>query len=209
MSVPPAEPAARTAPYHHGNLRQALLETGLAHLETLGPDKISLRALARDIGVSQTAPYRHFRDKSALLAALAAEGFRRLKTTTENAVEQAESHEDRMVEGGLAYIRFARAQPALYKLMFGPVLAEMAQFEDLQQAGHEAFGVIVRIVRPAIEAGAFDAGDPMIAAQTAWALVHGLASLAIDRQLGRHDSEQALEARLRAALRLALKGFSA
>ncbi|RMF17491.1 MAG: TetR/AcrR family transcriptional regulator [Gammaproteobacteria bacterium] len=204
-------PAGRDAStsYHHGNLRQALLETGRAHLEAVGPDKISLRALAREIGVSQTAPYRHFRDKMALLAALAAEGFRTLQAETEQAVARAASHEDRMVEGGLAYIHFAQSQPALYKLMFGPVMAEVEQHEELRVAGEAAFNVILRMVRQAIDEGAYAPADPLIAAQTAWALVHGLASLAIDRQLGRHTSAEALDQRLRAAIRLALAGFSA
>ena len=67
-----------TPSYHHGNLRTALLEKAKEHLIEKGPDKISLRALAREIGVSQTAPYRHFPDKTMLLAALAAEGFKQL-----------------------------------------------------------------------------------------------------------------------------------
>ena len=119
-------------PYHHGNLKQALLDKALDHLRLHGPDKISLRALARDVGVSQTAPYRHFADKTALLAALAAEGFRRLYKVSHSDTAADDSAAEALQKSGKAYIYFALDNPELYRLMFGPMLSPDDDFAELE-----------------------------------------------------------------------------
>src|SRR5688572_9314104 len=108
----------RTA-YHHGNLRQALVEAGLAHLESAEHGEISLRDLARQVGVSANAVCRQFADKEAVLAALAAEGFRRLRAAQTAAETSNRDAADVLQAAGRGYVAFARANPALYRLMFG------------------------------------------------------------------------------------------
>lgn len=166
--------------YHHGNLRQALLEVALRHLQTLGPDKISLRALAREVGVSQTAPYRHFDDKNALLAALAEDGYRRLTAATTLDARAPGDAVERLYRSGLCYIRFAQEHPELYKLMFGPVIEQPLSYPALQEAGSEAFNVILELVQAGIASGAFAEENPQLLAMSCWAMVHGIASLLID-----------------------------
>jgi len=169
-------------PYHHGNLKQALLDKALDHLRLHGPDKISLRALARDVGVSQTAPYRHFEDKTALLAALATEGFRRLYNVSHSAMGVEGSAADALQMSGKAYIHFALDNPELYRLMFGPMLSPDDDFAELEEAGGNAFNVIVSLVQRGIETGEFVDKDPLLVANSTWAMVHGISSLMLDRR---------------------------
>jgi AcrR family transcriptional regulator len=175
----PRRPPPRSA-YHHGNLRQALIEAGLAHLERNDADTLSLRDLARRTGVSANAVYRHFEDKAALQAALAAEGFRRLLAEQKAAAEAHRSPRVTLLEAGRAYLRFARSQPALYRLMFGHYGATHRQGE-LGEAAVASFGELGRQV-----GAAFDLADtdPRVAPSTVyvWALVHGLSALWIDGQ---------------------------
>ena len=166
--------------YHHGNLRQELLEKALEQLKQVGPDKVSLRALAREIGVSQTAPYRHFSDKNALLAALAAQGYHQLTHQTKIATVDCQDAAEKMVRSGLAYILFARQNPELYKLMFGPVIECPLDYPDLSEAGQAAFQVILHICEQGVQSGRFTNQDASLLAHSTWAMVHGMASLWID-----------------------------
>ncbi|WP_250656972.1 TetR/AcrR family transcriptional regulator [Alkalimarinus coralli] len=173
---------AQVQPYHHGNLKQALLDTALEHLRLHGPDKISLRALARDVGVSQTAPYRHFEDKTALLAALATEGFRRLYDASHSTLKAECSAADALQMSGKSYIHFALDNPELYRLMFGPMLSPDDDFPELEEAGGNAFRVIVSLVQRGIDSGEFVNKDPLLVANSTWAMVHGISSLMLDRR---------------------------
>ena len=175
----PKTPAPRSA-YHHGNLREALIEAGLAHLERNDAETLSLRDLARQTGVSANAVYRHFDDKAALQAALAAEGFRRLLAEQQAAAQAQRSPRITLLEAGRAYLRFAHSQPALYRLMFGRYGATHRQGE-LGEAAVASFTELGRQV-----GAAFDLGDtdPRLGPSTVyvWALVHGLSELRIDGQ---------------------------
>ncbi len=195
--------------YHHGNLRQELLDTALKHLRQSGPDKISLRALAREIGVSQTAPYRHFPDKNALLAALAAEGFQRLREGTEAEALVAGQTLQGIYRAGLAYIRFARENPELYKLMFGPVIENPQSYPELKESGERSFETILRIVTLGVEEGVFARNDPALIALTCWSVVHGIASLLIDGMYDCAESGLAEEEVVSGTLGLALRGILA
>src|SRR5690554_1810013 len=138
--------------YHHGNLRQELMELAERHLIEGGAGDLSLRALAREIGVSQTAPYRHFRDKNALLAALATEGFGRFFDICKPS--EAEPRADKsLLLFGLAYVYFAKQHTAMFHLMFGPMLTPRNQYPELFAAGREA----IYKVRAGVERG-FDSG---------------------------------------------------
>ena len=171
-----------TSSYHHGNLRSALIEAGLSAIADDPRGALSVRDLARRAGVSPSAAYRHFADKDALLAALAAEGFRLLATSGVDVARQATPSE-RLVAYGRGYVDFARANPALFRLMFGGTLSR-ATSDELASDGGQAFSMLRAGIAAA---GALPFDDPRVTVGTAfaWAVVHGLASLILDDQLQR------------------------
>lgn len=197
--------AAAERPYHHGNLRTALIEAGLNILER-GDTALTLRAAARQAGVSHTAPYNHFSDKDALLGAIAIKGFEELEAATEHARQSAGPDAgDRLVAAGLAYILFAAERPALYRLMFGP---RKAAASEVGSAGLSAFEVLVRVMQDGMAEGAFRPGDPRGAAFAAWALVHGMAQMALDRTGPLSAGDRAgIESRLNAAHAIMMDGL--
>jgi len=168
--------------YHHGNLRAQLLDTAVKHLREQGVEKLSLRAIAREIGVSQTAPYRHFEDKSALLAALAAAGFEMLTREMMEAIKPHKNNAGRALQAsGTAYINFARRNPEKYQLMFGQRIIDVQQYPELAAHSKESFQVLVDIIEQGIKEKTFKKQPVEMVANTAWALVHGLATLINDR----------------------------
>ncbi len=168
-----SKPADR---YHHGDLRAALLREAGRVLATSGPEALSLRELARALGVSHNAPYKHFATRDALLAALATEGFRELTADGHEAAANAPPDEV-MRARALAYIRFALRRPAIFKLMFSRDVSGRANAE-LGDAARTGFFAL----RQALTGGGTDraAND---AALAAWAFVHGIAHLLIDSQI--------------------------
>ena len=165
--------------YHHGNLREELLTQAEKHLLNGGVNELSLRALAREIGVSQTAPYRHFKDKNALLAALATEGFNRLLERLNPDGLSADPVADLMTLG-MAYVHFAQENPEIFRLMFCPVLLPRKQYTALFAAGRDAFYRVQHIIERGAERGIFVKDDIPSMAHTAWAGVHGVATLILD-----------------------------
>lgn len=180
----PPDPAAGAArPYHHGGLREALIAAGLAILEEEGLEGLSLRAIAARAGVSHAAPRRHFPSLRALLTAIAAEGFRRHAAAMREGVGEGTPRRGRLEAAFRGYAAFAEAHPALYALMFSPLLVDHADAE-LGQAGAASYAVLRDIARdldwPAPE-------GPDRQAQTEamlWSLVHGHALLARAGLLG-------------------------
>ena len=168
--------------YHHGDLHNQLLETAVAHLRHVGVTKLSLRAIARELGVSQAAPYRHFKDKNALLAALASSGFEVLRREMLTAAEPYEKNAARALQAsGIAYIGFARRNPEKYQLMFGQSVIDTRQYPELSNSGKAAFQVLQDIIELGMRQGYFKGQSVELIANTAWALVHGLSTLIIDR----------------------------
>ena len=165
--------------YHHGALRPALIAAARALLDEGGPDSVGLREAARRVGVSATATYRHFKDKDALLAALAVEGFREFGV----ALAASESASEPLPAMGAAYIDFALAKPGMFRLMFSPLLSARRDDEELQTAANAAFATLNRGV------GTLAAAPPNAqipaAAIAAWSLVHGLSHLILDGVLPR------------------------
>jgi AcrR family transcriptional regulator len=207
MAKPPARhpraaAAAQRGPrakrgYHHGDLRRALLDSAIPLLRDGGPHALTLRAVARAAGVSQTAPYRHFADRAALVAAVAAESFRQLHAQLLAAARTPATTlgaAPTTARGGLqavalAYVRFALEHPAEYRVMFGSEMAALAD-AGARGAGREvvdAREAVFALLRDGIAAlqqhGLVRAGDVRAMALTAWALVHGLVMLALDGQV--------------------------
>jgi AcrR family transcriptional regulator len=177
--------------YHHGDLRRALLDSALALVEREGAEALTLRAAARRAGVSQAAPYRHFRDKDALLAAVAEEGFRAMTETMRRAAAPHEGDPlGRLRARGIAYVEFATGHPAHFKVMFGRGAADRSRYPSLLEAAREAFELLVAAIDDCQRAGLVRAGDPGQLALCAWSATHGLSALAVDGQL--HDHGPAL-----------------
>lgn len=165
--------------YHHGDVPRALMDAALVRIKNDGVEKLSLRAIARDIGVSQSAPYRHFKDKTELLVKLACEGFEKLADI--DAIDISDDNVlNNLVTIGCCYIKFARENPETYKLMFGSKIEDRNSHEALHEAGQKAFSVIVNEVTKGVETGYLLDQEPLTLARCCWSKVHGLACLAID-----------------------------
>jgi len=166
--------------YHHGELRESLLEAAEALLEQDGPAGLSLRKVGRQLGVTPGAPYRHFDDKDALLAALATEAFRKLRAAMLANQEGAADGKERLRRAGVGYLQFASAHPELFRLMFGWMPAR--DVPELCEAGDAAFAALEGILKGCDEEGLLsrsvnDAG------LLVWSAVHGAAFLTIDDRL--------------------------
>ncbi|TMB38769.1 MAG: TetR/AcrR family transcriptional regulator [Deltaproteobacteria bacterium] len=187
MPKPRARSAASArpaAPYHHGDLRRALIDTALAMVTEEGAWNFTLREVARRAGVSQAAPYNHFEDKSALLAEVAALGFQSLRQTMDAAARgQPRSGRQALAGVGAAYVRFGVEHPAHYRLMFGAELADKARHPTLQAASDATFAVLTGVLERGQASGQVRRGAVRDQALAAWSLVHGLTTLLIDQRL--------------------------
>ncbi len=181
------------AGYHHSNLRAALVESGLELIAEEGEQALTLRALARRAGVSHTAPYRHFPDKTALLAAIAEEGFHAMTDAMQAATQTAgEDPLARFRAQGRAYMEFARARPARFRVMFGVTLAGSGHAE-LDEARGTSFQSLLDGIAECQRAGRIRGADTRALAVMVWSAVHGHSILALDQQLAgeRADSPDA------------------
>ena len=172
----------KRTPYHHGDLRRALVEAGLALLEEDGIDSLSLRNVARKTGVSQAAPYAHFKDKHAILEAIAKEGFDLLSDYMRRYENKAQDLPSTLTAYGVAYVSFAVDHPYLFKLMFGPELRQRESEEFIVTAA-KAYEMIVDISRDLLGADGSDEDKVSLHAMFAWSVVHGLANLIVDGKL--------------------------
>jgi AcrR family transcriptional regulator len=169
--------------YHHGDLSRSLLQEALRTIERGGVASLTLRSVGEKLGVSRTALYRHFADKSALLAAVATEGFRTLRLQTQEAWEAQGGGRKGFEAMGTAYVRFAVAHPSHYRVMFGGYVRDATPDSDLAKEGAGAFQVLVDAIVAQQKQGRLRTDNPLALAQYIWATVHGVAMLAIDGQL--------------------------
>jgi AcrR family transcriptional regulator len=167
--------------YHHGNLRAELLETAIEQLRELGTDDLSLRALARAIGVSQTAPYRHFADKGDLLVAMASRGYRNLLVNLREAGKASgDCPREQLIAFAHAYVDYAGTHPQLFKLMFGPMVQPTRNHPELREVSRETILLVQQILAQGIREGLFMDQNVVYLANAAWAGIHGLATLRVD-----------------------------
>ena len=186
------------SPYHHGDLRRAVLDAALVAISEVGPSAVSLRDLARRSGVSHAAPAHHFGDKAGVLTAVAAEGYHLLA----DALTAAHQHTEDFVEVGVAYVRFAIEHQAHFEVMFRPELyhADAPEVRAAQErAAQMLYGGVASL--PDGQPGP----DLLLAGAAAWSLVHGFATLWLNKVLPprlREDPDDAV----RSVARLLFRG---
>jgi AcrR family transcriptional regulator len=168
--------------YHHGDLRAALIEEGLKLIDQGPAEALSLREIARNAGVSATAVYRHFPDKAALLGALCLEGHARMAAAFQKAMSSAPPGKEAFNAMGRAYVYFALAHPALFRLMMAQAAGPVPAPPPSAGAGADGMQMLVNAID-----GLFGPGMPLPAREArrlkAWSLVHGLAMLMLDGQV--------------------------
>jgi AcrR family transcriptional regulator len=174
--------AGRRDTYHHGDLKRALTQAALALVAEKGPKGFTLTEAARRAGVSVAAPYRHFADKAQLLAAVAEEGFIQLHEALSAASAGASDPKSRVIELGRAYVRWAVTHPDYYLAMFGAETVKK-DHPGLLIAGERAFGDLLDAITNCLELGVMEGPDALTIAGPMWALVHGVAALAIGGDL--------------------------
>jgi AcrR family transcriptional regulator len=172
--------------YHHGDLKNALIKAGVEILANEGLSGLSLRKVAKQAGVSHAAPYSHFTDKQALIAAISTEGFRQLHTQLEEvATTHQELPESLLIETAWTYLQFALNNPDRFKLMFSSVLEKEKDYPDFVDASQDNFRELVSVVEICQQAGILKPGPADLVAVVVWGAVHGLLMLILEGQIPR------------------------
>ena len=210
--MPKRKRVAAAQPYHHGDLRRALIDTALEIVTEEQNWTFSLRELARRAGVSHHAPYNHFAEKQDLLGAVAVVGFERLRDGMLRAMAGIDAPEALVEVIGRTYVRLGLENPALYRLMFGAALADAGPGDRptvARAAGARARAVLEEVIERGARSGAFAVAadsreDQILAAHVFWSAVHGLTMLVIDDLLAPNVSVDKMIERL---LRTEIKGL--
>lgn len=178
------EGSSETRPYHHGDLRRALLNAARDLIVEKGVSGTSLRQIACCAGVSVRAPYHHFPDKLSLLAEVAREGFERLAATMARRLQGIDDPARRVAELGIAYLEFAEAHPGDFQAMYWAELCDPQNFPDREEAAERPFQLLLDTLQQAATRQ-LPEDDLMRIALAAWSTVHGLAMLQAHRLLER------------------------
>ncbi|MEH6557440.1 MAG: TetR/AcrR family transcriptional regulator [Oceanicoccus sp.] len=178
--------------YHHGDLRQKLIDGACTHLRSGSAHDLSLRSLARELGVSQTAPYRHFASKGDLFVAIAVYGFELLSKAVNEAKSNCENDPEKLlIQQGLAYINWAEKNPEKYQLFFDSCLVNSTDNPELQKAGTNSFQLVLDTIGIGIAQGVFLDRPVVELGAVVWSFVHGSASLLISTgDIGRHSDRE-------------------
>jgi AcrR family transcriptional regulator len=167
--------------YHHGDLRTTLLETAIKMLATRSPSELSLRELAREAGVSGAAPYRHFKDKNELLAAISQQGFEMKFSYMIKAMKEAKGDPEKMFFGcGLAYFKMGKDHPQHFKLMMSSEVIPCETYPELMKIASTTFVLVREMVSRCQEKGLIGKGDPYLKAMNCWSVLNGFTSLYAD-----------------------------
>lgn len=169
------------------DLRRTLIDAALQLIERTGVEALSVREAARVAGVTHQAPYRHFANKQELIAAIAEEGFHALR---EKAVRATAEHPDdplaRLDAMALTYFVFAVEQPAQFRVMFGPEVADKAKYPALRASADVIMAMLTQLIAENQRSGRVRAGDPLDLALAGWSMMHGLASLIVNGPVARY-----------------------
>ncbi len=169
--------------YHHGDLKNALIKAGIEILSKEGIHGLTMRKVAKKAGVSRTAPYSHFADKQALIAAISTEGFKTFYAQLDAAYERYEGDPLRqLVEGAWVYIQFALRDPAHFKVIYSSVLEREEDYPAFVEISKKSFARVVRMVETCQAAGLLRPGPSDLAAMSVWSIVHGFVSLLLEGQ---------------------------
>ena len=170
--------------YHHGDLKNALIQAGVKILAREGVSGLSLRKVAKQAGVSHAAPYSHFADKQALIAAISTEGFKQLHVRIEEIISVNKNNPATLlVETAWAYMQFALNEPDRFKLMFSSVLEKEKEYPDYVQYSQQNFSQIVEIVKICQAEKILRTDSPELTTVSVWSAVHGLIMLILEGQI--------------------------
>ena len=170
--------------YHHGDLKNALIEAGADILSQEGVNGLSLRKVAQKAGVSHAAPYAHFADKQALIAAISTEGYRRLYGALAATRQHYEGDPLRqLVEGAWAYVQFALDDPAHFKITLSGAVEKEKDYPAFVEVAKQSFALLVSIVESCQAKKILNAGPSDIVAVGVWSLIHGFVSLLLEDQI--------------------------
>jgi AcrR family transcriptional regulator len=177
--------------YHHGDLKNALIQAGVEVLAEEGLHGLSLRKVAKQAGVSHAAPYAHFADKQALIAAISTEGYKRLYLQMEEVLQAhtADPHRQ-LIESAWTYVQFAMADVETFKIMFSGVLEHEKDYPEFVEISQKTFQLVVQTVRACQAAGVLRPLAPELEAVMVWGQVHGIISLALMGQISHTVLEQ-------------------
>ena len=176
--------------YHHGDLRHGIIEEAKIWIETKDISSLSLRGIARRLGVSHNAPYRHFADKESLLAAIAEMGFIKLRQWLQQVLaDNALTPEEGIKALGVKYIEYAIFNPAYYRVMYSVYFSDSKKYPSLDKAVEESFTILIETIAQGQTAGVIRSGDTRELAYVCWSLVHGVSMLYLDRQLRSSEIE--------------------
>jgi len=190
-----ADPKTGSQGYHHGNLKKVLIDSAVELISEKGAGALSLRMIARRAGVSHAAPYRHFKNKKEILAAVAKQGFDMMLEETRKRISESRGNElDHFAICGLSYIDFAVKFPAHFRVMFGTRMENSYFSEKLKPVSQPVFRLLLDSIIACQEKGLLKPGDPFRMAMSAWSIVHGFAMLRIDNHIpDREMDEQELK----------------
>jgi AcrR family transcriptional regulator len=170
--------------YHHGDLKNALIMAGKDVLAQEGVNGLSLRKVAKQAGVSHSAPYAHFTDKQALIAAISTEGYKELYGRLSATIEaHANDIHLQLIEAAWTYVQFALADAETFKMMFSGVLEQEKNYPEFVEISQRTFQLVIDMVQNAQKAGLFRQETPQLLAVVVWGQVHGLISLTMMGQI--------------------------
>ncbi|MBI3163270.1 MAG: TetR/AcrR family transcriptional regulator [Anaerolineales bacterium] len=170
--------------YHHGDLKNALIQAGVEILAKEGVGGLSLRKVAQRAGVSHSAPYAHFPDKQSLIAAISTEGFNQLYAELEAAISShSKNPKKQLIEGVQAYVHFAMENLDTFKIMFSGVLEKEKDYSSFVDISSKTFKLVVEVVQACQNAGVLPAAPADLMAVSVWGQVHGIVSLALEGQV--------------------------
>lgn len=173
-----------TPKYHHGDLKNALIQAGIEILSAQGLSGLSLRKVAQRAGVSHSAPYAHFTDKQALIAAISTEGYCKLYDRLAAALERHGGDPLRqLIEAAWAYVQFALNEPAHFKITLSGIVEKAQEYPAFVAMTEKAFALVVDLTVACQQAGILKSGPASQMAVSVWSLVHGFTSLILEEQI--------------------------